>query len=62
MNKWIENIAKHVLCECNFDSKKFNSNQRLNNDNVDVTVKNIIYVKKIIFEILLSVVAKMVYI
>ena len=62
-NKDLSNlINKHVSCECKskFDGTKFNSNQWWNNDiNVDVSVKNIVYVKKIMFGILLHVVVKM---
>ena len=45
-----------------FDGRKWNSNQKWNNDNVNVSVKNITYMNKIIFGILLHVVAKMEYI
>ena len=45
-----------------FDGRKCNSNQKWNNDNVNVSVKNITYMNKIIFGILLHVVAKMEYI
>ena len=45
-------------CKCKFDGRKCNSNQWWNNDKFDVSEKNI-YVKKIIFGILLHVVVKM---
>ena len=52
-------LTKHTSCKCKckFDGRKHNSNQKWN---VDVSVKNIIYLKKIILGILLHVVAKMV--
>ena len=46
-------------CKCKFDGEKYNSNQNWIMINVDASVNNI-YVKKIIFRILLYVVAKMV--
>ena len=46
-------------CKCKFDEKKCNSNQWWNMVNVDVSVKNITYVKKIIFGILVHVFVKM---
>ena len=51
-------LTKDILCECKckFDGKKSNSNYTIN---VDASVKNIIYLKKIIFGILLNVVIKM---
>ena len=54
-------LKKHMSCEykCKFHGRKCNLNQKWNND-VDVSVKSIIYVKKIIFGILLHVVAKLV--
>ena len=39
----------HVNVNVNLIVEKFNSNQKWNNDKVDASVKNIIYVKKIIF-------------
>ena len=50
-------LTKHISCECKckFDGRKCNSNQWWN---VDMSVKNIIYVKKIIFGIWLNVVIK----
>ena len=60
-------LTKHVSCKCKckLDGRECNSNQKWNKIgiNVDVSVKiweNIIYVKKIIFWILLHVVAKVV--
>ena len=57
----LKTLTKHVLCECKckFDEKKCNLDQCCNKINVDVIVKNVIYVKKFIFGILLHVVAKM---
>ena len=57
----LKTSTKHVSCKCKykFDGRKCNSNQCLNNINVYASVENIIYVKKIIFGILLHVVAKM---
>ena len=51
----LETLTKHISCEgkYKFDGTKSNSNQWWNDNKVDVTVKNIIYVKKIIFWILL---------
>ena len=43
--------------KCKFYGRKCNSNQKWNKKNVDVSVKDIIHVKKIIFGILLHVVA-----
>ena len=53
-------LTKHILCEskCRFDGKKHNSDHWWNND-VDVSVKNVMYVRKITFGILLHVFAKM---
>ena len=53
-------LTKDISCECKckFDGRKCNSNQWWNNDKFDVSEKNI-YVKKIIFGILLHVVVKM---
>ena len=49
-------LTKHISCECKciFDGRKCNSDQSQNN--VNVSVKNVMYVKKIIFGILLHVV------
>ena len=51
-------LAKHISCEykCRFDGRKCNSDQWWNN--VDVNVKNVMYVKKIMLIILLLVVVK----
>ena len=46
-------------CKCRFDVKKCNSNQWWNNDKFLYECKNVMSVKKIIFEILLHAVAKM---
>ena len=53
-------LTKHISCECKckFDGRNCNSNQWWNN-NVGESAKNIIYVKNIIFRILLDVVAEM---
>ena len=53
-------LTKHTSCECKckFDGRKCNSDQWRNN-NVDVSVKNVMYVKGITFGILLHVVVKM---
>ena len=53
-------LTKDISCECKckVDGRKCSSNRIT--INVDVSVKNIIYVKKVIFEILVHVVAKMV--
>ena len=58
----LETLTKHISCEgkYKFYGTKSNSNQWWNNNKVDVTVKNIIYVKKIIFWILLHEVVEMV--
>ena len=55
-------LAKHISCECKckFDGRKCNSNQWWNNDKCRCECKKIMYVKKIIFGILLHVVVKMV--
>ena len=47
-------------CKCKFDGRNYNSNQKWNIDKFGTNVKNIIYVKKIIFGVLLHVVAKIV--
>ena len=46
-------------CKCRFDGKKCNSDQWWNNDKCQCECKNVMYVKKIIFGILLHVVVKM---
>ena len=54
-------LTKAISCECKckFDGRKCNSNQWWNNDKFDVSEKNIISAKKIIFGILLHVAVKM---
>ena len=56
-------LIKHISCECNckFDETKSNSNQWWNNDKCRC-IKNITYVKKIMFAILLHVIVKIEYI
>ena len=53
-------LKKDKSCECKyrFDGKKYNSDQWGITIYVDVSVKNVMYVKKIIFGILLHVVVK----
>ena len=54
-------LTKHILCKCNVNLMEQNVSQ-INDGitiNVDVNVKNTIYVKKIMFGILLHVVVKM---
>ena len=58
-------LTKHISCkcECKFDGRKPNPNQKWNNDNVDVCVKiwkSFMCAKKIKVGILLHVVEKMV--
>ena len=48
-----------LKCNCRFDGRKCNPDQWWNNDKADVSVKNIIYVKKVMFGILLHVVVRM---
>ena len=55
-NKWIEDVNKAYIIQMN--GIKCNSNQDWNNDKCWREYKNIIYVKKIIYVILLHVVAK----
>ena len=52
-------LIKHISCKnkCRFDGTKCNSDQWWNSDKYHV--KNVMYVKKIMFEILLHVIAKM---
>ena len=54
-------LTKHISCECKckLDEIKCNSSQWWNNGKYDVSVKSIMYAKKIIFGILLRAVAKM---
>ena len=44
-------LTKPILCKCKFrfDGRRCNSDQWWNNDNMDVSVKNVLYVKKIMF-------------
>ena len=70
----LKTLTKYIWydCKCKFDGRKFSSNQKRNNDKCrfeckihhicekDVSVKNIIYVKKSILGILLYAVVKMV--
>ena len=57
----LKTLTKHISCECKykFDVRKCNSNQKWNKLNVNVSIENIIYVKKIIFGILLHVLLTM---
>ena len=54
-------LTKHISCECKckFDGKKCNQINGGITINVDVSAKNVMYLKKIIFETLLHVVVKM---
>ena len=54
-------LTKHISCECNckFDRTKCNSNQWWNNDKCQCEYQNILYVKKIMSEVLLHVIMKM---
>ena len=56
-----KNLTKDILCECKckFDGKKCNSNQKWNKDTCRCECKKDHICKKIIFEFLLHVVAKM---
>ena len=64
MMAWISEskiLTKHIWdCKCKFDVENLIQIKSGIMINVGVVVKNIIYVKKIIFGILLHVVAKMV--
>ena len=58
-------LTKHIpcKCECKFDGRKCNLNQKWNSDSFGVSLKiqkNIVYAKKVIFGILQHVAAKMV--
>ena len=62
MITWInelKTLTKYVSykCKCKFDGRKCNSNQEWMRLNVDASAKNTTYVRKIIFGILLHVVA-----
>ena len=54
-------LTKYISCECKckFDGRKCNSDHCGIMINIDVSVKNIVYVKKIMFGILLHVIVKM---
>ena len=54
-------LTKHISCECKckFDGRKYNSDQWWNDHNADVSLKNVIYLKNIIFEILIHVGVRM---
>ena len=58
----LKKLTKPISCECTckFDGRKCNLNEKWNIDKYDASAKNIIYVKNIIFGILLHVLAKMV--
>ena len=53
-------LTKHIQCKCKgkFDGRKFTSGQWWNKNKQDVGVKNVMYIKKTIFGILLDVVEK----
>ena len=59
----LKTLTKHISCECKckFDGRNCNPDQWWNNENVDVSVKNVMYVKKILFGILLHVIVKIPY-
>ena len=54
-------LTKHISweCKCKFDGRNCNSDQWWNNDKFRCECKNIMYVKKIMFGILLHVIVKM---
>ena len=54
-------LTKYISCECkcNYDGRKCNSDQKWDNDKCHVSSKNI-YLKNIVFGILLHVVVKIV--
>ena len=54
-------LTKHISskCKCKFDGRKCNSDQWWNDNNADASLKNVIYVKNIIFEILIHVGVRM---
>ena len=56
-----QQITIDISCrrKCHFDGRKCNSNQKWNNDKCQCECKNLTYVKKIMFGILLDVVVKM---
>ena len=53
-------LTKHVSCQCKckFDGRRYNLNYWQNNENANVSVKNIMYVQKIMLSILLHVLVK----
>ena len=53
-------LTKHISfeCKCKFDGIKYNSDTGGRTINVNVSVKNVIHVKKVIFRILLHLVVK----
>ena len=53
-------LTKHVSCQCKckFDGRRYNLNYWKNNENANVSVKNIMYVQKIMLSILLHVLVK----
>ena len=53
-------LTKHVSCQCKckFDGRRYNLNYWQNNENAKVSVKNIMYVQKIMLSILLHVLVK----
>ena len=56
-----QQVTIDISCrrKCHFDGRKCNSNQKWNNDKCQCECKNLTYVKKIMFGILLDVVVKM---
>ena len=57
----LKTLTKYILyeCKCKFAGRKFNSDQCWNNDKCRCECKNDMYVKKIIFGILLYAIVKM---
>ena len=58
----LKTLTKHISCECKWRFDEIKCNSEINGGitiNVDVTVKNVMYVKKIMFGILLHVIVKM---
>ena len=53
-------LTKHVSCQCKckFDGRRYNLNYWQNNENANMSVKNIMYVQKIMLSILLHVLVK----
>ena len=53
-------LTKHVSCQCKckFDGRRYNLNYWQNDENANVSVKNIMYVQKIMLSILLHVLVK----